>query len=111
MDLEHGLATVPVAVHDDAVAVLGQAFLLRVRGRGQREAADDFGLSRLQVVERGHVHLGHEQHVHRRLRGDVAEGDEVLVLMDDIGGQFAPDDLVEDGGHRYRHLLQRCRRW
>jgi hypothetical protein len=28
---------------------------------------------------------------------DVAEGDDVLVFVEDVGGNLAPDDLAEDG--------------
>src|SRR3546814_11971353 len=63
----------------------------------QREPPDDFGLSRLQVVERRHVGLRHEQHVHRRLRGDIAERDDVVVFVDDVGRDLAADDLVDVG--------------
>src|SRR3546814_8747961 len=72
------LPAVLVAVHDDAVAILGEPLLLRIARGRQCEPPDDFGLSRLQVVERRHVGLRHEQHVHRRLRGDIAERDDVV---------------------------------
>src|SRR5690606_22924640 len=54
-------------------------------------------VTRLQVVERGDRPLGNEQHVHRRLRVDVAEGQDLLVLVDDVGRNLPGDDLVEDG--------------
>src|SRR5690606_29108242 len=57
-------------------------------------------LPRRHVVQGGEVLLRHEQHVHRRLRRDVVEGDDVFVLEHDLRGHFAPHDPVEDGGHR-----------
>src|SRR5690606_2902199 len=85
VDLVHGLAAVAVAVHDDPVAVLGEPLRPGVGGRGERQAADDFRPVGGHVVERGEVFLRHEQHVHRRLRCDVAERDDVLVLEHDLG--------------------------
>lgn len=39
-----------------------------------------------------------EDGVHGRLRRDVAEGEALVVLVDDVGGDLAGDDLVKDGG-------------
>src|SRR5690606_9249328 len=97
VDLEHGLAAVLVAVHDDAVTVFGEALLLRVARRGGGQPADHDRIVLADIVERGEVGLRHEQHVHRRLRRDVTERDQVLVLVDDVGRDLAADDPVEDG--------------
>src|SRR4249919_1091095 len=97
VELEDGLAAVGIAVDDDAVAISGKAFAPRVGGGGEDEPGDDFPLLRLEVVERGDRRLGHEQHVDRRLWRDVAEGDDIVVLMDDVGRDFAADDPAEDG--------------
>ena len=38
--------------------------------------------------------------MHRRLRIDVAEREDVVVFVDDVGRNFAADDLGEQGiGH------------
>src|SRR3546814_7536071 len=76
-----------------------EPLLLRIARGRQCEPPDDFGLSRLQVVERRHVGLRHEQHVHRRLRGDIAERDDVVVFVDDVGRDLAADDLVRSEEH------------
>ena len=62
-----------------------------------RKPADHHRRVFRHVIEGGEVLLRHEQHVHRRLRRDVAERDQVLVLEHDVGGDLAADDLVEDG--------------
>jgi hypothetical protein len=87
-----------VAVHDDAVAILGKSFALGVSGGSERQSPDDLRLILAQVVERRDRRLRHEQHVHRRLWRDVAEGDQVFVLEHDVGGDFAANDLAEESG-------------
>ena len=42
--------------------------------------------------------LGYDEEVHGRLRRDVPEGEALVVLVDDVGGDLLGDDLVEDGG-------------
>src|SRR3546814_13336775 len=69
-----------VAVHDDAIAVLRKALLLRIPRRGECKPPDHPGLVLAQLVERGDVRLGHEQHVDRRLRRAIAERGDVVVL-------------------------------
>ncbi len=54
------------------------------------------------VVGRGIEQVGErlfrdDQHMRRRLRGDVAEGQHLVVFIDDVGGNFAGDDLGENG--------------
>src|SRR6185312_5696348 len=49
------------------------------------------------VVERGQRLPGNEQHVHRRLRVQVAEAEHIVVFVDDVGGNLVPENLAEDG--------------
>src|SRR3546814_11239581 len=75
---EHRMPCRLVAVHDDAISVLRKALLLRIPRRGECKPPDHPGLVLAQIVERGDVRLGHEQHVDRRLRRDIAERDDVV---------------------------------
>ena len=62
----------------------------------KKEAVDQA----LFVVGAGDVHdrlPRHDQDVHGGLRVDVAEGDAVVVLVDDVGGNLSRDDLFEEG--------------
>ena len=63
-------------------------------------------------LERHHgldVALGDDEHVHRGLRIDVVEGQDLVVLVLDAGGTPAGDDLAEHaGGHKARTGAQRC---
>ena len=53
-----------------------------------------------EVVEAGEVASRDDQHVRRRLRIDVIEGDDAVVLVDDGCGDLTRDDLAEQAvGH------------
>src|SRR3954452_18075026 len=71
MDMEQRLATVLVAIHDEAIAVVGEALLLCPTGGSEEQFADQRGVLSAQVVECRDGVRGNEQHVHRRLRVDV----------------------------------------
>src|SRR5690606_1328951 len=95
-----GLPGMLAAVHHHPVAILGQALAACVFGRGQHQPAQQLRMRGRGVVQgRDDLVLGNEQHVHRRLRCDVLEAEDVLVLVDDGGRDFAADDLAEDGGY------------
>src|SRR5512137_2052741 len=49
-----------------------------------------------QVVQGGDVPARHHQHVHRGLRVDVVEGDDVLVFVDQFRRDLPPDDPAEE---------------
>ncbi|MNI88160.1 hypothetical protein D3C73_1454280 [compost metagenome] len=48
-----------------------------------------------QVIERTDVFFRDDQKVHRRLGRDVVEGQNLVVLVDDLRRDFPVDDLDE----------------
>ncbi len=100
VDVEHGLAGVGVAVEDGAEA----AFAVPVAGRERGAPTDHLAHQAIvisgEIVQARDVPPRHDQHVHRRLRIDVLEGDEPFVLIDNRGGDLSVDDLAEEAvGH------------
>ena len=86
---------------DRAVSALGVAVFLG-EGRGPAHHLADQGVvSRRKIVQRRDVPARHDQHVHRRLRVDVLEGDDAIVLIDNRRGNLAGDDLAEQA---VRHI-------
>ena len=75
VDVEHRLPGVAVRVEHGAVAAAGDSPLLRDRRRAPHHLADDLIVAGLEVVQRLDVALGHDEHVRRRLRIDVVEGE------------------------------------
>src|SRR5881628_1332690 len=85
------------AVHSEPVAALGEARRFAQRLRGEEAATQRLGVARLHRHDRRNVAPRDDQEVHRRLRIDVAERDDLVF---DIRGTLAGDDATE---HTVRH--------
>jgi len=93
----YGLPAVRADVDDDAEAAVGQAKSPGDVGRRLEELAEQQRVIRGRVKEIGEGPLGDDQDVGGCLWRHVAEGQNVVILVDDIGGDLAPDDLAEEG--------------
>ena len=96
VDVENGLAAVAVAVHHQPVAVIGDADRLGIGLRRQHQLAQHQRFRIGHIVEGVEATFRHEQYMHRRLRGNIAEGDDLVVLEHDVGRNFTVDDFFED---------------
>lgn len=83
-------------VHRQPKAALADPLLPRDGLRDAHQVAHRRIVPRFEVVDRSHVLVRHDQHVHGGLRLDVAEGGYVLVLVDDVGRDGAADDAAEE---------------
>ncbi len=93
MEMEHRLAGASAVVrHDPEV---GEAALLRDRRSAGRERAEKRLVVRRDVRQLRDVFLGDDEHVRRRLGGDVLEREEALVLVDLLGRNLPGDDPTE----------------
>lgn len=95
MQMRHGLAPLGPIVENHPISV-AQAFLLSQAGGHQQEVAQ----SRLVVcISFAYTRDGFARD-HQEVSGglwiDVANGNANLVLVDDVGGDFAGDDLFEN---------------
>src|SRR6476660_1237895 len=95
MDVEDRLSRTGARVHDGAIAGGDPLRSGNLRG-GEHEPAHHRGIRRL--VERSDVLLRDHEDVRRRLRIDVAEGDRVLVLADDLRRDLPAHDAAEQAG-------------
>jgi len=96
VQVEHGLPGVGIAVEDRAVAAGGEAALGGDRRAAPHHLADELIVVGLEIVQGRHVRARHHQHMHRRLRTDVVERDETLVLVHLRRGNLAGDDAAEE---------------
>lgn len=100
MEMGDSFPAVGAIVDDEAVAGLIEFELAGdLLGSGEKVAEN-------RVIFRGNggmagmVLFGNEKNVDRGLGGDVAEGQDVIVLVDNVGFGLAVDDPLEDGfGH------------
>ena len=96
MDVEHGLTRAGAGVEDKAEIAVG---LLRGdRVRQSDEFRQEVGVARGEFDDVAVLlRLRDHQQVDRRLGGDVADGERVLCLGDDLGRDLA---LQDAGEHR-----------
>ena len=95
-------------VDDEAVAGLVEFELAgNFLGGGEEMAEDGVVFGGYGGVA-GVVLFGDEDDVDGSLGGDVAEGEDVVVLIDDVGRDFAVDDPFED---RFGHGPSFSTRW
>jgi hypothetical protein len=95
VEMKHGLTGAGADVEDGAVSLLEVA-LAGDLGGGEVAAADDFGVGGLGFFESGKMFFGDDQDVSGGLRVDVFEGEDVVVLVDFVGGDFAAEDAAEE---------------
>jgi molybdopterin-biosynthesis enzyme MoeA-like protein len=95
------LSPVAVAIHQQAIAALGDPFLGGDSARHDKHVADQLLVLWHHIVGGGDELVRHDQDVHWRLRVDVAKGCHLVVLVDDVGRKLTANDLAEDsfGGH------------
>jgi hypothetical protein len=103
VEVEDGLAGAGADVEDGAVSLLDVALAGDVGG-GEVAAADDFGVGGLGLFQSGKMFLGNDENVCGGLRVDVFEGEDVVVLVNFLGGDFAAEDAAEEAigiGHSW----------
>jgi hypothetical protein len=96
MNVEHRLPCFAIAVEDRAITALGVAILLRERRRTPHHRSDQRIIDDAKVVQCLDVLSWNDQDVQWRLRVDVLEGDQLLVLVDDRPRDLARDDFAEE---------------
>ncbi len=105
MHVEDRLAGVCIAVGHDPVPAFGHTQLGGQLARRLKYRADCGGLVRPDVVERGQVLSGNDQHVDRGCGVDVAKGQAIVVGMNDFRRDLAVADLAEETVGHEVHLL------
>ncbi|HTA59108.1 MAG TPA: hypothetical protein VK805_13175 [Candidatus Baltobacteraceae bacterium] len=94
VEMENGLAGAGAVVEYGAVA--GQEIALGGEfGSYQLQLAKQRLVGGLGIVQRDEMFLGANQNVHGRLRVDVFEGEHVLVLIDELGGNLFRANFAE----------------
>jgi hypothetical protein len=91
------LARVGAVIQDQSVSRISDSLLSSHLFGGLKNLPQQLGVV---VVGAGHVYDGlsrNDQDVHRGLGIDVSEGDAVVVLVDEVGGNLSRDDLLEEG--------------
>lgn len=99
MKVRHGFATVRAVVDHDTVTGI-ETELFGQSLRRQQEVAKKRLVTGGSFGKADNGLFGNNEQMHRRLRLNVVDGDAVLVLVGDLGGYLAVDDLLKNSlGH------------
>ena len=93
--MEYGLASVFLAVENKAGAGLFETQFLGNALCLEKHFAHQFAVFCLHFHKAGNVLLGNDQEVDRSLGGDVVEGEDIIVFVDFLGGNFTLDNFTE----------------
>jgi len=96
MEMGDGFSAVGSVVDDKAVAGLIELELAGDFLGGGKEMAKDGMIFRGDSGVAGVVLFGNQQDVDGGLGGDIAEGEDVIILIDDVGFGLTVDDPFED---------------
>ena len=96
MEMWNGLAAVGAVVDDQAIPGLVELELAGDLLGGGKQMAEDRVMFRGDSRVAGVVMFGNEQDMDGGLGGDIAEGENVIILVDDFGFDLAVDDPFED---------------
>ena len=96
MEMGDGLSGVGTFVDDEAVTG-GEALLFGDDASGLEEVLVVAG--RLDGRDARYLRFGDDENVDGGDGIDVADGEAVVVLVDDFTGNFAVEDASEEGGH------------
>lgn len=96
MEMGDGFSAVGAVVDDEAIPGLVKLELAGDFLGGGKEMAKNGMMFRGDGGMAGMVLLGDEEDMNGGLRGDIAEGEDVIILIDDVGLGFAVDDPLED---------------
>ena len=89
MDVEDRLTRFAIGVEHRPVAAIGVAvFFGDLRG-GAMHGPNEAVVARRQIVQRGDVPARDDQHMQRRLRVDVLDRDQLIVLMNELSRNLA----------------------
>ncbi len=106
-----GFPAIGAVIDDEAIAGFFEMALAGdPLGGGEKVGKDGVILGGNGAVA-GVMFFGNEKDMDGGLGGEIAEGENVIVLVHDIGGHLAIDDALENGfGHRANYQMVSSRR-
>ena len=101
MKVRNGFSAIPAIVDHHPEPALTQTFLFGDDTDAGEEVAEDILVRRIGLPDPDDQIFRNEEQVHRGLRGDVAEAETEVVLVDDVARDFPVGDLLKDGFLRH----------
>ena len=107
MEMGHRLTAVGAGVGQEPEPAFGDPLLLCDRSRRQDNPSQQHVMAFRNLEHRRDMPLRQQQHVHRRLGIDVTDRQDLIVLIDALGGNSAGNDFTEDAiRHVHSHVLR-----
>jgi hypothetical protein len=99
VEVGDGLAAVRAVVNHHAESALRETEAGGDLRGGEKEMAEDGLIPGFRLADAGDGFVGHNQDVKRRLRGNIAEGEAMLVAVNHIGGDLPVADFLKNRLH------------
>ena len=96
MQMRNGFPAVRPVVYYQTIAGFGKAEFFGDFGCFEKQMAEQFVIVGRSFGDSRDVFLRNNQDMDGRFGVDVAEGEHKVVFVNDVGGDFAVDDLLED---------------
>jgi len=106
-----GFAAIGSIIDDEAITGFVELALASDPLSGDKEMSEEGMILWRDGTVAGVMFFWNDKNVDGGLRGEITEGEDVIILVEDIGGEFAVDDPLEDGfGHRASYQIVSSRR-
>jgi len=99
MQVKYALPGRRAIVDDDAKGIADTELVRHLAG-GEHQVPEQNLIPRTGAREHPDFPLGDHEHVSGRLGIDISNRQAMLVLVDDVGRQFAPDNFAKVCRHR-----------
>jgi len=99
-------STIRAVIYDEAVSCFFELALAGNALGGDEEMSEEGMILGRNGAVAGMMFFRDEKDVDGGLGGEITEGEDVIILVEDIGRDFAVDDAFEDGfGHRANYQI------
>ena len=106
-----GFAAIGAIIDDEAITGFFELALAGDPLGGDEEMSEEGMILGRDGTVAGVMFFWNDKNVDGGLGGEITEGEDVIILVENIGGEFAVDDALEDGfGHRASYQIVSSRR-
>jgi len=106
-----GFSAIGAVIDDEAVAGFFKLALASDPLSGDEEMSEEGMILGRDGAVAGVMFFWNDENMDGGLGGEITKGEDVIILVEDIGGEFAVDDAFEDGfGHRASYQIVSSRR-
>ena len=111
MQVGDSFAAIGPVINDEAVAGFVELALTGNPLSGDEEMSEEGMILGRDGAVAGVMFFWNDKNMDGGLGGEITKGEDVIILVEDIGGELAVDDPLEDGfGHRASYQIVSSRR-